>query len=144
MKIYHFCREKDARGIKTDGITKGAIPSIRITKDPKGREKQELVIYQGWQWLTLDGDHDGQSWATRQVFKDDRTEYRFTLEIPEKELDSLYDKERILTVYPEVWPLFDGWPGSENWRIFRGGIPKYWIKTIEQWKDGEWHLMQRR
>ena len=140
MKLFHFCREKDMRGIRSQGITKGMIPSFR----PVGGKKLSMLLYDGWQWLTLDGDHDKQSWATCVLFKEDRTEYRLTVEIPEKETDSVYDREKLLTVYPEVAPLFDGWPGSEKWRVFRGPIPKYWIKGIEHYENGEWHPMPWR
>lgn len=135
MKIFHFCREKDVRGIKTDGLTKGAIP---IVDTIHGKKTWGLIA--GWQWLTLDGDHDRQSWATQEIFKDDRTEYRFTIEIPEKETDSLYDRDSLLELLPQVdRRLFIGWEGSEDWRIFWGTVPKYWIKAIDQWIDGEWH-----
>ena len=143
MKLYHFCREKDFRGIRAQGITKGVIPTVqRMEKHTK--RKYSPVLIRGWQWLTLNGNHEQQSWATRELFKDDRTEFRFTLEIPEAELGSLYDKEKLLSVYPEIGPLFDGWKGSEDWRVFRGTIPKYWIKAIEQWKDGEWKSLPWR
>lgn len=143
MKIYHFCREQDFRGIRSQGLTKGMIPTVQRMEGHTKRRYSHVLI-PGWQWVTLDGDHDRQSWATRQLMNDDRTEYRFTLEIPEKEINSLYDRERLLTVYPEVGPLFDGWEGSENWRVFRGSIPKYWIKAIDQWQDGEWTAVEVR
>lgn len=143
MKLYHFCREKDFRGIRAQGITKGVIPTVqRMEKHTK--RKYSPVLIKGWQWLTLNGERDQQSWATRVLFKDDRTEYRITLEIPERELGSLYDREKLLTVYPEVGPLFDGWAGSESWRVFHGAIPKYWIKAIDQWKDGAWQPLPWR
>ena len=138
MRIYHFCSRHDVRGIKTDGITKGMIPSVKVETNPQGKRTETLVLYDGWQWLTMDGDHGRQSWATREVFKDDRTEYRLTIEIPEKELDCIYDRERLLKVYPEIGPLFEGWDGSENWRVYRGKIPKYWIKTIDHWSGEKW------
>ena len=137
MQIFHFCCGKDLRGIRTDGITKGVIPTVRKAEGHTKR-KYNYVLINGWQWLTLDGDHDGQSWATNELIKKDRTEYRLTVEIPEKELDSLYDKARLLELYPEIGPLVDGWEGSENWRVFRGGIPKYWIRKIEQYDGSQW------
>ena len=143
MELYHFCREKDFRGIRAQGITKGVIPTVqRMEKHTK--RKYSPVLIKGWQWLTMNGERDQQSWATKELFKDDRTEYRITLEIPERELESLYDRARLLTVFPEVGPLFDGWAGSESWRVFRGAIPKYWIKAIDQWKDGQWQPLPWR
>lgn len=137
MKLYHFCRAKDVHGIRSDGITKGMIP-LFCPMEKHTNRNFSLVIIPGWQWLTLDGDHDRQSWATRKEFKDDRTEYRFTIEIPEKEIVSLYDRRRLLAIYPEASFLFNDWDGCENWRVYRGSIPKYWIKSIEKYFNGEW------
>ena len=137
MKIFHFCCWKDLRGIRTDGITKGVIPTVRKAEEHT-RRKYNYVLINGWQWLTLDRDHDGQSWATNELIKEDRTEYRLTIEIPEKEVDSLYDRDRLLEIYPEIAPLFDDWKGSENWLVFRGSIPKYWIRKIEHYEGSEW------
>lgn len=136
MKIYHFCSEKALRGIKTDGITKGMIPTVRRA-EAHTKRKYNYILISGWQWLTICGDQK-QSWATNILIKENRTKYRLTIEIPEKETESLYDREKLLQLYPEIGPLFDGLDGSENWRVFRGTIPKYWIKAVEQWQDGGW------
>lgn len=143
MQIFHFCCGKDCRGIRTDGITEGAIPTVRKAEEHT-KQKYNYVLIKGWQWLTLDGDHDRQSWATKILIKENRTEYRLTIEIPEKEMDSLYDRDRLLELYPEVGPLFDEWEGSENWRVFRGNIPKYWIRKIERYTGSEWEQIPWR
>ena len=134
MLIYHFCCEKDLRGIKTDGLTKGAIPIVDVING-----KQCWGLIKGWQWLTVDGRHGEQAWATNELIKDDRTEYRLTIQIVGKEVKSLYDRDQLLELLPQVDPmLFDGWEGSKSWRVFRGTIPKYWIQKIEHWENGEW------
>ncbi len=123
MILFHFCRRQDVRGIRSKGITKGMIPII-----DKG-----LTILTGWQWLTLDGERKNQSWNTHYLMRADRTEYRFTVEIPEKEESSLYDRKALWAVNPLIDKCFAGWPGSDNWRVYRGNIPRKWIKRLEHW-----------
>lgn len=146
MTVYHFCNEKSIRGIMTDGITRGMVPGYTLIPAPRGKKKVSTVVNKGWQWLTLDGDPNGQSWATSELIKENRLEYRLTVEIPEKELDSLYDKEKFLTVFPNLGPLFDPLEGSKNWRIFRGNISKYWIRAAERWNPElkEWEKYRRK
>ena len=148
MTLYHFCNERSIRGIMTDGITRGMVPGYMLVSAPRGKKTGIACVTKGWQWLTLDGDPNGQSWATNELIKENRLQYRLTLEIPEKELDSLYDKEKLLTVFPNHGPLFDEWEGSQNWRIYRGNIPKYWIKKVERWntetKEWEWEFHKKR
>lgn len=146
MTIYHFCSDKSIRGIMTDGITRGIVPGFAFISAPKGGRTGVAVMTKGWQWVTTDGDPMRQSWATSEYIKENRVEFRLTIEIPEKELDSLYDKEKFLTVFPNHGPLFDEWDGSENWRIYRGNIPKYWIKDIERWNNEtqEWEKYKKR
>ena len=145
MELYHFCREKDWRGIRTDGITRGMIPKYTKVGGPKGLNRDVLTIIDGWQWLTAEPRRDHQSWATKYLLKAgmNRTEIRITVEIPEKEADSLYTRDRIAGVYPDVDFLFEGWPGSENWRVFRGKIPKYWIRKAEKWNPEKeaWEIL---
>lgn len=146
MTLYHFCSKESIRGILTDGLTKGMVPGWGLMGGPRGTKKDTAVITTGWQWMTLDGDHMGQSWATSETIKENRTEFRLTIEIPEKELDSLYDKDRFLTVFPHHGPLFEGWAGSENWRIYRGNVSKYCIKKVEHWNPEfrEWEKWRKK
>lgn len=133
MTVYHFCCAKEMRGIRSQGITKGQIVLAQYVWSGKKLPTQMLVFAPGWQWVTLDGSKGGQSWATTYTIRLDRTEYRWTVEIPEGEAEQLYDRERLKELYPESDNLFRGWPGSENWRVFRGSIPKYWLKKLEHW-----------
>lgn len=146
MTLYHFCSERSIRGIMTDGITRGTVPGYMLVSAPHGKKTGITCVTKGWQWLTTDGEPNGQSWATSKLIKENRLEYRLTIEIPEKELDSLYDKEKLLTVFPNHGPLFDEWEGSKNWRIYRGSIPKYWIKKAEHWNSEtlEWEKYKKR
>lgn len=133
MTIYHFCCMNDLRGILSQGLTKGMIVRNEYVKTGNGKVKNVLGMYPGWQWLTVNKHRDSQSWATRFLVKYDRTQYRLTIEIPEKYLDSLYDREHIKAVIDCDADLFENWEGCESWRVYRGKIPKYWIKGIARW-----------
>ena len=140
MRLYHFCCERDARKILKQGITEGA---IALPQDGQ----RGYYIRTGWQWVTLELDRAKQSWATKHLIRYDRTTCRLTLEIPDPDARSrLYDRATMTALYPETEQLFDGWEGSEQWRVFRGNIPKRWIAMAERWDAarGEWELMERR
>lgn len=129
MKIYHFCCARDMKGIRTDGITKGVIPWF---------VGSTLHMMTGWQWLTLDGERAHQSWSTQYLLRYDRTEYRWTVEIPDRYLASLYDREGLVKLYPGTEALFDGWLHSEQWRVYHGPIPKRWLRKLERWDADLW------
>ena len=118
MTIYHFCAAKHVKQIIRQGFTVGAIPEPTHTG---------FIIHSGWTWLTHDPDPKNQSWATRNAIKHSRTAWRLTIEIPDDELHNLYGRVGICAIYPACDMLFRGFPGSENWRVFHGTIPKKWI-----------------
>lgn len=118
MILYHFCAERHLKSIMTRGLVKGAIAE----PTPTG-----FRIYSGWTWLTLDPDPGRQSWATKNVIKYDRTQYRLTIEIPDAEIGKLFNRKGIAALLPACDLLFDGFSGSENWRVFHGRIPPEWI-----------------
>lgn len=133
MILYHFCCERDMKGIRSQGITRGMVVG-EILEKFRGRPSEWMPFYlTGYQWLTLDGDHDAQSWATRHVIRLDRTEYRFTVDMPESEAGQLFDKDKLNSAFPGTDALFLGWPGSENWRVYHGNIPKYWLIGLDRW-----------
>ena len=123
MTLYHFCADKHVKQILRQGLTIGGVAEPTNTG---------YLIHNGWMWLTLDPDPARQSWATRNVVKYSRTAWRLTVEIPDDELVKLYDRNTLPMLYPNTAMLFKGWPGSENWRIFHGVIPKEWIKKAEK------------
>lgn len=116
--LYHFCAERHIKSIITRGLVKGALAEPMLTG---------FRIYSGWTWLTLDPDPGRQSWATKNLIKYDRTQYRLTIEIPDAESGKLFDRKGIAAIYPACDLLFNGFPGSENWRVFHGRIPPEWI-----------------
>ena len=134
MTVYHFCCDRDMRGIRSQGITEGCIVGEQSYQQ-KQRTKWINYKIPGWQWVTLNPDRQQQSWATRHLIKIDRLEYRWTVDIPDREMDSLFDRERLMKLYPGTENLFDGWAGSEHWRVFRGKIPKYWLKKLDRWDN---------
>ena len=132
MILYHFCCEHDMRGIRNKGICRGAV----VTDRPilrKGKTVYQNVLNMGWQWLTLDGDRTRQSWATNHLIRIDRLEYRWTVEIPKDDECQLYDRDGMAWQIPTRERLFDGWAGSENWRVYHGNIPKRYLKKLERW-----------
>ena len=118
MTLYHFCSDKHVKKILRQGLTIGYLTE----PTPQG-----FIIHKGWIWLTTNLDPKNQSWATRNVVKYIRTAYRLKIDIPDSELDRMYDREKLTALYPSCGVLFDGWPGSENWRVFKGIIHKEWI-----------------
>lgn len=125
MTLYHFCCEKDAKGIQRNGINLGT-----IVIEHGGNKR---TFHTGWQWLTTDPDPAHQSWNTHHLLRYDRTAYRFTLEIPEKEAEArVFDRFRLKEIMPEADYLFEGWPGSENWRVYKGHIRESCIVAVER------------
>ena len=142
MILYHFCCERDMRGIRNHGISKGVLYTEDKGKKP-GQYRPHIVA--NWQWLTLDGRKEAQSWNTHVLLPYDRTEYRWTVEIPDNMTDSLYDRDGLKALFPFTEMLFDGWDGSENWRVHHGPIPKRWLKKLEYWnkQTDQWEDVPR-
>ena len=66
------------------------------------------------------------------MISENRTAWRLTVNIPDSELHRLYDATALIAQYEHAAPLFDGWPGSANWRVYRGQIPRTWIVHAER------------
>ena len=127
MKIYHFCSARDAKSIRRQGIRIGCVYL------PRPGDAKSVEIFTGYQWLTLDPEKSNQSWATRELVKYDRTAYRFTIELPDDSI--LYDRDGLDAEIPGSGVLFDGWPGSENWRVYHGWILPEWITACEKMEE---------
>ncbi len=123
MTLYHFCADRHIKGILHNGLTEGGLTEIT----PHG-----FILHTGWIWLTTDPDAKKQSWATRNAIQYSRTAWRLTVEIPDNGLDRIYDRQRLRAIYPLTEPLFEGWPGSENWCVHHGRIPREYIKAYER------------
>jgi len=127
MRIYHFCSARDVKAIRRQGIRLGG---VYISKPG---DAKSVEIYKGYQWLTLDPEKKNQSWATRHLVKYDRTAYRLTVELPDDAV--LYDRDGLEAEIPGSGILFDGWPGSENWRVYHGWILPEWITACDKMED---------
>ena len=123
MTIYHFCADKHVKNIMRKGLTIGSVVEPTETG---------FILHNGWMWLTLDPEPNRQSWATQNRVKYSRTAWRLTIDIPDDEWYKLYDREKLCARYPACDALFEGWPGSDNWRVFHGMIPKHWIVNAER------------
>ena len=123
MTLYHFCAERHVKQILRQGLTQGGLTE----PTPTG-----FFLHKGWTWLTKDPDPNNQSWATHIMVKNKRTAWRLTIEIPNDEIRKLYDRSRIRMLYPACDLLFQGYLGSENWRVFHGVIPKEWIVQADK------------
>lgn len=128
MILYHFCAKRHVRQILRQGIAVGSL------LEPS---KAGYYIHSGWMWLTLDPDPKNQSWATNNRIPYSRTAWRLTVELPDGELDKLYDREKLTSRYPACDLLFKGWTGSENWRVYHGVIPKEFIVEAVEVKKVE-------
>lgn len=122
MTIYHFCAARHVKKIVRQGLIIGGVATFG---------KTGYYAHTGYTWLTFDGDPKRQSWATRITIPYSRTAYRLTVEIPEEETGNIMDKEALEKHLPGSKLLFEGWKGSENWRVYHGLIPPEWIKKVE-------------
>lgn len=118
MILYHFCAKKNVKQILRQGIAIGGLTEIHRTG---------FYVHSGWIWLTLDPDPKNQSWATNNCITYSRTAWRLTVELPDSELAKLYDRKKLIPLYPACDLLFKDWDGSENWRAFHGVIPREFI-----------------
>lgn len=126
MTLYHFCADKHVKQIMRKGLTIGVVTE----PTPAG-----YIMHNGWIWLTTDPNPTRQSWATRHQIKYSRTAWRLTIEIPAEFIERLFDRPMLTAIYPTTYRLFDGWPGSENWRIFHGMIPREWIVKADKMEE---------
>jgi hypothetical protein len=127
VKLYHFAPAHLLDGIQKHGLVLGSLPIITET---------ETVLVKPCQWLTSDGDFDGQSWATRELILYDRTAVRLTVAIPKTAMDRLWNAHDFLPNMPgESGRIITDWGGSEHWYLFFGKIPPVWIREVA-WKHG--------
>lgn len=122
MRIYHFCADRHVKRILHEGLRIGGVMV------PSATGFRMIATYI---WLTLDSNPKHQSWATRSMIPYSRTDWRLTIEIPEADAQRLMDRDALEAEIPGSEALFIGWPGSENWRVYHGFIPKEWIVAVD-------------
>lgn len=123
MRLYHFCSDKAVKKILRNGISKGGIIEPFDTY---------YQFHFGYVWLTTDPDPKNQSWATNYLLDENRTEWRLTVEIPKQEENRVMDRIAVVDRFPRASLLYNGWNGSENWRVYHGLIDKRWIVKAEK------------
>jgi len=128
MILYHFCADRHVKNILGKGLTIGGVMEIT----PKG-----YALHTGWNWLTLNGNPNEQTWEGRVLIPYSRTAWRLTINIPDEALGNVYDKERLIALYPGVEYLFSGHTESSEWRVYRGMIPNEWIKAADDMRKEE-------
>jgi hypothetical protein len=128
MILYHFCPAHLLDGIRKNGLTLGAFPLI---------DEKHTKLIKGLQWLTKEPDTSKQSWATRERVFYSRTAYRLTVDIPLNRTRKLMRATAFVEDFKPVYQkVVTEWEGHESWFIYRGDIPKKWIKKIER-MEGE-------
>ena len=127
MILYHFCANRHAQQIMRGGLTMGGV-----------LEPENGIVHDGYIWLTLDKDpaHQG-SWATRHIIPYSRTAWRLTVSIPNSVSHRILGRKELAARWPSTEHLFDGFDGSENWRVFHGHIPPAWIIKAEKIEERE-------
>ncbi len=129
ITLYHFCAAQDISSILGTGLTKGCTPIW---------ENGKLHAERKTQWLTTDKEPGRQSWNTRHVLPYSRTAYRLTINIPSSYNKKLVSAKSFIEQYPaENASLITGWPGSENWFVFRGIIPPSWIVGHKKMEESQ-------
>lgn len=127
IKLYHFCAAQDVESIKRQGLTLGMCPVVT---------DYGIKFIKKCQWLTKDMNPAAQSWATSHGLNYSRTAYRLTVVIPKKHVRNLIVSTEFVKELPkEAQEVVNGWPGSEEWYIYRGTIPPKWIKEIVKMED---------
>lgn len=119
MILYHFCATFSEDRILSEGIRLGQFAYFH---------DGHYQFIPKCQWLTKDPDPKNQSWATQHLIDYGRTAYRMTVNIPQSHHKKLIPAADFVRNMPdEAKSVIYGWPGSENWYIFRGDIPAKWI-----------------
>lgn len=128
MTLYHFCAAHMVKSIQKSGLTRGVFPLLGA---------RHVTLIDNCQWLTAEPDSAKQSWATSTIIPYSRTACRLTVEIPEGHTRKLYRAIDFIQELPERnKQLVTGWPGSDDWYVFKGIIPPRWITGITEMEGG--------
>ncbi len=123
VRLYHFAPEHLLENIMKQGLTDGVLPNFL----PSG----QVIFHKPIQWLTSDPGFENQSWATKELIDYDRTAVRLTVKIPKSSRKQLWGAHEMLPSLPAgSRQLITDWPGSEDWYLFFGKIPRGWIREV--------------
>ena len=120
MILYHFTAKHLARKIKKEGLTLGGLP---LSLNPPR-------IEWGWIWLTSKSGFDQECLEGTGRLPYKRNEVRITVKFPDLALGCLYkfDEHKNLTPLYEDMTMFGD---PENWWLYKGKIPKGWLKKFD-------------
>jgi hypothetical protein len=120
--LYHFTAKHLAKKIRKEGLTKGAIP---ISFDPP-------KILWGYIWLTSNHSWHQDPISHKGSLPYSRTEVRLTVHIPDNGNLLKFDENKNITpLYEDMTRYGD----PENWYIYKGIIPRGWIRKAESNPD---------
>lgn len=130
MRLYHFCCDHVAPDVRLRGLMKGCLWTSVNNK---------MVIRPGFQWLTSDPEWSAQRWADRVSLKCDRTDFRATVELPERPLfgrlrDWTETKTLLRLLGCDEEAILNGYerPGSATWHTFEGSIPVSYFAAFDE------------
>lgn len=91
-------------------------------------------VYRGFIWLTDDPRFNAQHWASNLTGRcGDRTEVRFTIEIPEGKEPAPWNEiaRSQFGLKPLDLVMFNlaGNSDGTHWHLYHGAIPRSWIKA---------------
>lgn len=118
LRLYHFSARHMADAIMREGITRGFVlvdfgPPIRMCHD--------------YRWLTTNANWD-QSWSEGTGrLKYRRNESRLMIDIPMSESHRISPWKQIGPLISREYETLSAFGDPENWRLFRGNIPREWI-----------------
>jgi hypothetical protein len=134
MKLYHFTASRFIPAIRRQGLKIGGIADFSLT--PKGNIALHRLI-DGYIWLTDDPNFN-QDWennnrAQRYLVKYSRTDWRFTVVIPneyEINLRRWQEFEANGEISALTYQLLNESGGGENWWLYKGKIPNFWFTEL--------------
>lgn len=125
MQLYHFTAKHLAKKIKKQGLTLGFMP---VSLDPPKADP-------GYIWLTSNKSWEQECLRGSGRLPYKRNEVRMTVVIPDHGLSRIlkFDQNKDLSpIYEDMTRYGD----PENWYIYKGIIPKGWIRKIETQEEG--------
>lgn len=122
MKLYHYTARRFIPSIQENGIRLGHVPNIV--------NGQFRLIY-GYIWLTTNEDCHQQEWAQGSLSYD-RSEYRITVTVPERNVIRWLDFCATGKITAEAVLTLNAFGDPENWRLFPSRIEPERISAIDR------------
>jgi hypothetical protein len=125
MVLYHFTAAHFERSIRSQGLTRGALPWNAL---PDGRPEMR----RGFQWLTSNASFS-QPWCLLGNLPYSRNAIRIIVDIPMEQLPQLAKWSELCRLFSpaSAEELNRNGGDVENWFVFKGRIPPQWFLAIE-------------